>query len=36
MDIKHEIIEPNFTVREADKFIDNNYHWHQRMEFFVR
>lgn len=33
MDIKHEIIEPNFTVREADKFIDNNYHWHQRMEF---
>ena len=33
MDIKHEIIEPNFTVREFENFIGKNYHWHQRMEF---
>ena len=33
MDIKHEIIEPNFTVREFENFIGKSYHWHQRMEF---
>lgn len=32
MDIKHEIIEPDFTVREFNAFGENYHHWHQRME----
>ena len=33
MDIKHEIIEPNFTVRVFNELKGKNFHWHQRMEF---
>lgn len=32
MNIKHEIIEPDFTVRKVESFFDSWNHWHQRME----